>query len=290
MTRTGAANAWATCIHTAAVSRSFRADTLRHCSAIGEAARVASTDAYGASRPIHVIDLSTLVYAYRFFPGLAVELAERAVRALRHEGYDVVVVSDGKTMPKWRRTHVSLLEQCDEQASAANATTRQKTPDGAAAPQPADERVDAAPDAAGDDAAPDLGRCEAHPTDDGACFPEIIQGLDARLLNAYLDKYRRFDDPQDLFAELEKGNRGVFLMVSAFDADPVVSSLSIAYNTVVTSLDADLGALASEVRIFSELIDVQQARPVVLGLPVRSEWSFVQELADLIAGGHARRP
>ena len=75
MTRTGAAKAWSTCIHTAAVSRSFRADTLRHCSAIGEAARVASTDAYGASRPIHVIDLSTLVYAYRFFPQLAVELA-----------------------------------------------------------------------------------------------------------------------------------------------------------------------------------------------------------------------
>ena len=228
MTRTGAAKAWATLIHTATVSRSFRADTLRHCRAIGEAARVASTETYGASKPIHVIDLSTLVYAYRFFPGLAVELAARTVRALIHEGYDVVIVSDGKTMPKWRRTHVSLLEQCDEQASAANATTRQKTPDGAAAPQPADERVDAAPDAAGDDAAPDLGRCEAHPTDDGACFPEIIQGLDARLLNAYLDKYRRFDDPQDLFAELEKGNRGVFLMVSAFDADTVVSSLSIA--------------------------------------------------------------
>ena len=69
-----------------------------------------------------------------------------------------------------------------------------------------------------------------------------------------------------------------------------MSSLSIAYETVVTSTDADLGALASEVRIFSELIDVQRARPAILDLPVRSEMSFVQELADLIAGGHALRP
>ena len=75
MTRRGAAKAWATRFHTATVSRSFRADTKRHCSAIGEAARIASTDAYGATRPIHVIELSTFVYAYRFFPELAVELA-----------------------------------------------------------------------------------------------------------------------------------------------------------------------------------------------------------------------
>ena len=289
MTRRGAAKAWATRFHTATVSRSFRADTKRHCSAIGEAARIASTDAYGATRPIHVIELSTFVYAYRFFPELAVELAARGVRAITCEGYDVVVVSDGKTMPKHKRTDVSLLEQCDGYASAANATTRQKTPDGAAAPQPA-ARVDAASDATGDDAAPDLGRCGAHPTDDGACFPEIIQGLDARLRNTYREKYRRFDDPQGLFAELETGKRGVFLMAAAFDADPVVSSLAIAYNTVVTSTDADLGALAHQVRVFDKWIDVQRVRPVVLGLPVRSEMSFVLELADLIAGGHTRRP
>ena len=79
-------------------------------------------------------------------------------------------------------------------------------------------------------------------------------------------------------------------MVSAFDADPVVSSLSIAYETVVTSTDADLGAWGPLVRIFDEWIDVQWARPVVLGLPVRSKMSFVVELADLIAGGDARRP
>ena len=141
MTRKCAAAAWGTCSRTDYVSRSFKADTERHCTAIGEAGRVASTDAYGASKPLHVIELSTLVYAYRYNPRLAVELAKRAVRALTRKGYDVVVVSDGETMPKHKRTLVSLLKQCDGYASAAKATTRQKTPDGAAAPQPADARV-----------------------------------------------------------------------------------------------------------------------------------------------------
>ena len=90
MTRKCAAAAWGTCSRTDYVRRSFQADPKRHCSAIGEAARVASTDAYGtATRPIHVIELSTLVYAYRYNPRLAVELAKHAVRALTRKGYDV---------------------------------------------------------------------------------------------------------------------------------------------------------------------------------------------------------
>ena len=98
MTRKCAAAAWGTCSRTDYVRRSFKADTERHCTAIGEAGRVASTDAYGASKPLHVIELSTLVYAYRYNPRLAVELAKRAVRALTRKGYDVVVVSDGETI------------------------------------------------------------------------------------------------------------------------------------------------------------------------------------------------
>ena len=48
MTRKCAAAAWGTRIRNYYVRRSFKADTERHCSAIGEAGRVASTDAYGA--------------------------------------------------------------------------------------------------------------------------------------------------------------------------------------------------------------------------------------------------
>ena len=100
MTRKCAAAAWGTRFRTDYVRRSSKADTKRHCSAIGEAGRAASTDAYGASRPLHVIELSTLVYAYRYNPRLAVELAKRAVRALTRKGYDVVVVSDGETIAR----------------------------------------------------------------------------------------------------------------------------------------------------------------------------------------------
>jgi hypothetical protein len=92
MTRKCATAAWGTGFRTDYVRRSFKADTKRHCTAIGEAARVASTDAYGASKPLHVIELSTLLYAYRYNPRLAVELAKRAVRALTRKGYHVVVV------------------------------------------------------------------------------------------------------------------------------------------------------------------------------------------------------
>ena len=49
MTRKGAAKAWGTKIRTFYVRRSFTADTERHCSAIGEAGRAASTDAYGTA-------------------------------------------------------------------------------------------------------------------------------------------------------------------------------------------------------------------------------------------------
>ena len=50
MTRKCAASAWGTRFRTDYVRRSFKADTERHCSGIGEACRVASTDASRSRR------------------------------------------------------------------------------------------------------------------------------------------------------------------------------------------------------------------------------------------------
>jgi len=203
------------------VSRSSCADTQRHRNAIGEAGRKASTDAYNATarfdgqKPIHVIEASTIAYGYRFCPPLAVEQVLRAVEAHELQGYAVVVVTDGFTMPKYRRTYVSLLNLCNAYFCAANTTTPQQTPGrGAAAPQATGACDGAVSGAAGDNAAPDPAGCRARAADEASCYGVFLRLLAVEMQKKFSAKYKHFDDATVLLRNLAEGERGVFLMVS----------------------------------------------------------------------------
>ena len=141
---------WLTCIATFLASRAALADGDFHRETIAAAGRKAWVDAYNSTpqlgagrRPLQTVELSTLVYPYRHYPRYAVEVVHETILGYELQGYDVVVVSDGKTMPKWRRTHVSLYEQCDAFFSATtNETTPQEPSErDTAAPQPTGTRV-----------------------------------------------------------------------------------------------------------------------------------------------------